>query len=115
MDIGIQCFLNFGDICYIYFRDMGYFFKIIKGIWARASLLDLWLRMAMLTPSPLGNFADISNLVKNFQLHSLRDAFTLYTGVLVSDILLYMLPYQIWKNKKKCLSYRKKALSCLII
>ena len=21
--IGIQCFLNFGDICHIYFRDMG--------------------------------------------------------------------------------------------
>ena len=22
-DIGKQCFLNFGDICHIYFRDMG--------------------------------------------------------------------------------------------
>ena len=32
-DIGIQCFLNFGDICHIYFRDMGYVFKIIKEIW----------------------------------------------------------------------------------
>ena len=32
-DIGIQCFLNFGDICHIYLRDMGYFFKTIKGIW----------------------------------------------------------------------------------
>ena len=30
--MGIQCFLNFGDICHIYFRDMGYFFKIIEGI-----------------------------------------------------------------------------------
>ena len=25
--IGIQCFLDFGDICLIYFRDMGYFSK----------------------------------------------------------------------------------------
>ena len=24
-DIGIQCFLNFGDICHIYFRDMDIF------------------------------------------------------------------------------------------
>ena len=32
-NMGIQCFLNFGDICHIYFRDMGFFFKIIKGIW----------------------------------------------------------------------------------
>ena len=24
-DMGIQCFLNIGDICHIYFRDMGYF------------------------------------------------------------------------------------------
>ena len=31
-DMGIQCFLNFGDICHISFRD-GIFFKIIKGIW----------------------------------------------------------------------------------
>ena len=29
----IQCFLNFGEICPIYFRDMGYIFKIIKGVW----------------------------------------------------------------------------------
>ena len=28
----IQCFLNFGDICLIHFRDMGYFYKIIKMI-----------------------------------------------------------------------------------
>ena len=25
--LGIQCFLNLGDICHIYFRDMGYFSK----------------------------------------------------------------------------------------
>ena len=25
--MGIQCFLNFEDICHIYFRDMGYFSK----------------------------------------------------------------------------------------
>ena len=25
--LGIQCFLKFGDICHIYFRDMGYFSK----------------------------------------------------------------------------------------
>ena len=24
-DMGIQCFLNFGDICHIYFRDKRYF------------------------------------------------------------------------------------------
>ena len=24
-DMGIQCFLNFGNIRHIYFRDMGYF------------------------------------------------------------------------------------------
>ena len=29
--MGIQSFLNFGDICHIYFRDMGYFFKYLKG------------------------------------------------------------------------------------
>ena len=32
-DIGIQCFLNFWDICQIYFRDMGYVFKTIKEMW----------------------------------------------------------------------------------
>ena len=26
-DMGIQYFLNLGDICHIYFRDMGYFSK----------------------------------------------------------------------------------------
>ena len=26
-DMGIQCFLNFRDICHIYLRDMGYFSK----------------------------------------------------------------------------------------
>ena len=26
-DMGIQCFLNFGDICHISFRDIGYFSK----------------------------------------------------------------------------------------
>ena len=31
--MGTQSFLNLGDICHIYFRDNGYFFKIIKGIW----------------------------------------------------------------------------------
>ena len=31
--MGIHCFLNVKDICHIYFMDMGYFFKIIKGIW----------------------------------------------------------------------------------
>ena len=31
--MGIQCFLNFVDICHIYYRYMEYFFKIIKGIW----------------------------------------------------------------------------------
>ena len=25
--MGIKCFLNLGDICHIYFRDMGYFSK----------------------------------------------------------------------------------------
>ena len=30
-DMGIQGFLNFGDICHIYFRDMGYFPKYLKG------------------------------------------------------------------------------------
>ena len=29
--MGIQCFLNFGNICHIDFRDIGIFFKIIKG------------------------------------------------------------------------------------
>ena len=29
-DIGILCFLNFGDICHIYFRDMDYFPKKIN-------------------------------------------------------------------------------------
>ena len=29
--MGIQCFLNFGDICHIYFRDMGYFSESFKG------------------------------------------------------------------------------------
>ena len=24
LDMGIQCFLNLGDICYIYFRNMGF-------------------------------------------------------------------------------------------
>ena len=24
-DMGIQCFLNFGDNCHNYYRDMGYF------------------------------------------------------------------------------------------
>ena len=38
-DMGIQCFLNFGDIRHIYFRDM-ILFTINKGIW------DTW-------PSPL--------------------------------------------------------------
>ena len=27
----IQCFLNYGDICHNYFRDMGYFSKYLKG------------------------------------------------------------------------------------
>ena len=27
MVMGMQCFLNFGDICHIYFRDMGYISK----------------------------------------------------------------------------------------
>ena len=31
MDMGIQCFLNCGDICHISFRDMGYFSKYLKG------------------------------------------------------------------------------------
>ena len=26
-DMGIQCFLKFGDICHICFRDMGYTFQ----------------------------------------------------------------------------------------
>ena len=26
-DMGIQCFLNFGDICHISFKDMGHFSK----------------------------------------------------------------------------------------
>ena len=30
--MGIQCFLNFGDICHIYFRDMGYFSKNLKKL-----------------------------------------------------------------------------------
>ena len=25
--MGIHCFLNFGDICHIYSRDMGYYFQ----------------------------------------------------------------------------------------
>ena len=32
-DMGIQCFLNFGDTCHIYFRDVGYFFQITKKMW----------------------------------------------------------------------------------
>ena len=32
-DMGIQGFLNFLDFCHIYFRDMGYFPKYLKGIW----------------------------------------------------------------------------------
>ena len=31
MNIGLQCFLKFGDICHIYFRDMGYFSKLLTG------------------------------------------------------------------------------------
>ena len=31
-DMGIQCFLNFEDICHIYFSDIEYFSKVIKGI-----------------------------------------------------------------------------------
>ena len=30
-DMGIQGFLNFGDISHIYFRDMGYCPKYLKG------------------------------------------------------------------------------------
>ena len=30
-DMGIQGFLNFWDICHVYFRDMGYFPKDLKG------------------------------------------------------------------------------------
>ena len=29
---GDKCFLNFGDICHIYFMDMGYFSRYLKGI-----------------------------------------------------------------------------------
>ena len=32
-DKGMQCSLNFGDVCHIYFRDMGYFSKQLKGYW----------------------------------------------------------------------------------
>ena len=52
------------------------------------------------TPAPLAspppeNFADISYYVENFKLRLLRDIWTLYAEVLVSDSLLHMLPYQI--------------------
>ena len=45
-DMGTQCFLNFGDICHISFKDMGYFLKIIKGILdtgapSRISMMEL--------------------------------------------------------------------------
>ena len=30
--------VNFVDICHTYFRDMAYFFKIIKGIWDTGTL-----------------------------------------------------------------------------
>ena len=42
-------------------------------------------------PPPLGNFADISYLEKNFKPHLLRDVCTLCSGALVSDSLLHML------------------------
>ena len=31
--MGIQFFLNIGNICHSYFRDMGYFSKQFKGYW----------------------------------------------------------------------------------
>ena len=37
---------EFGDICHIYFREIGYFFKLVKRIWdtgtppSKASVLD---------------------------------------------------------------------------
>ena len=42
-------------------------------------------------PPPLGNFADISYLEKNFKPHLLRDVCTLCSGALVSYSLLHML------------------------
>ena len=47
MDMGIQCFRNFEDICHIYFLDMGYFSKYLKGCGilgppsSRASLMQV--------------------------------------------------------------------------
>ena len=45
-NMGIQSFLIFGDNCRIFFKDMGYFWKKINGIWdtgtppSRASFLE---------------------------------------------------------------------------
>ena len=52
--------------------------------------LDFELKK-VLSPPPLGNFADISYLEENFKPHLLRDVCTLCSGALVSDSLLHML------------------------
>ena len=63
------------------------------------------------SPTPT-NLADISYLKENFKLHLLGDGCTLYAGALVSDSLLHT---TISNLENKRLSYRKKALNCLII
>ena len=56
------------------------------------NILDFELKKVLLPPPPpLGNFADISYLEKNFKPHLLRDGCTLCSGALVSDSLLHML------------------------
>ena len=42
----------------------------------------------VLPPSPIGNFADMSNLEDNFKPHLLRGVCTLCSGALISDNLL---------------------------
>ena len=55
--------------------------------------IDFELKKVLLPPPPppLGNFTDISYLEENFKPHLLRDVYTLCSGALVSDSLLYML------------------------
>ena len=49
--------------------------------------------MAKNVIAPRGNFASFSYLKKDFKLHLLIDVCTMFTGALVSDSLLNMLPY----------------------
>ena len=59
---------------------------------------------------PLENFANISYLVENLKPDLLRDFCTLCSGALVSDSLLHMLPYQIWKIEKEEFELQKECI-----